>query len=146
MQVTLSQTLTIYQAVSVPSHDTHLITISSLLITSTHQLVTLPWSLHSSHYQIFRSTVHYPEQFPDPVCSYLCILTFKTSMILLRFSNEVLHPTMIKSHQYSAKTLWAISITKILPCHLLLSTWSPFLSINHPVILLTCCVLPCLWQ
>ncbi len=117
--------------------------VSSSLISSTI-------SAHSPHSLLVQSTVHYPEQFPDPVCTYLCIFTFSDSrrsssdspMKLLHCSWFPLpsDPATTYSHQYSAKTLWTHSIIKILTCHLLLPTCSPFQSINHPVILLTCCV------
>ncbi len=116
-----------------------------------------PVSTHQLHYictlsLLVRSTVHYTEQFLDPVCTYLCILTFSDSR---RSSSDtptkLIHccwfplssdPATTISYQYSAKTLWTISITKILTCHLLLSSWFPLQSINYPVILLTCCLWP----
>ncbi len=77
---------------------------------------------------IVRSTVHYPEQFPDPVCTYLCILTFQNPddlpVMLQRSTPLFLVPALLRScnsHQYTAKTLWTDTISKTLTCHLLLT-------------------------
>ncbi len=135
----------LYSLTSVTDHNNHQITMN----TNHPHLqpsISTPSNTRFTQTLIVWSTVHYPEQFP--VCTYLCILTFHTLIIFQLFSNEVLHcswfllssdPATINSHQYSAKTLWTNSIIKILTCHFLFSTCS-FQSINHPAILLTCCL------
>ncbi len=100
---------------------------------STHQLATLPLSLHSSHYQIVRCTVH------QTLCALTCVyLPFQTPDDLL----AILPMKLLHCSWFPLSSDPATNLT----CHLLLSTWSQFLAINHPVILLACCVLPCLRQ
>ncbi len=41
--------------------------------------ISTPSNTRFTQTLIVRSTVHYPEQFPDPVCIYLCRLTFSDS-------------------------------------------------------------------
>ncbi len=54
-----------------------------------------PSNTHFTQTLIVRSTAHYPEPTPDPVCTYLCILTFQISYdppeILLQIHASLRH-------------------------------------------------------
>ncbi len=76
-------------------------------------LIITPSNTRFTQTLIVRSTVHYPELTPDPVCTYLCILTFQLSYdppATLRqripwFLVPALHPSSKRySHQLTAKT------------------------------------------
>ncbi len=60
-----------YQSRHTPDHN--------LLVTDYQHLSALISSTISAHSLLVRFTVHYLELIPDPVCTYLCILTFQLS-------------------------------------------------------------------
>ncbi len=76
-----SITVTATSVITVTSHDTHLVSISSSLTTSTGHRQSLHHSKTRSIQSLpVRSTVHYPKLTPDPVCINRCILSFQLSV------------------------------------------------------------------